>query len=464
MIKKRFSVCCFAFHLILFLSLTCLAEFRMWTGNNGVSLEAELVGISDDGNKVFFKTRQGILKQSDVASLSSADASYVASRRGDLKLDVMSQFRGQWVSLAQAKEILAKERERGYILEAGKLMKEKSKPRATFKVIQVLSDGIICYLKEGSFLVERSSDLCSLSQHYGNEYFVLLDASSKYAADSEWYTGDLHWSGNFTYTTVRNVQSTVNSYCLGQELAIRRVRKLFGLYDKNSSSQVVPPNANDVRDSDAGSDGLKGFGSGFLVSKDGYLITNCHVVRKAKIVRVRTLNGSLNARVLALDPDNDIALLKVEGEFAHVTFAADKTARLGQTVFTLGFPMPELQGFSPKVTKGVISSLSGIQDDVRMYQIDAAVQPGNSGGPLADERGNIVGVVVARLNDAFVAQNTGSLPQNINYAVKKSYVLAFLDNTPDATQQTQPATEQKTVTFEEAVERVQKATVMVVVY
>ncbi|MDD4031594.1 MAG: serine protease, partial [Bacteroidales bacterium] len=141
-----------------------------------------------------------------------------------------------------------------------------------------------------------------------------------------------------------------------------------------------------------------------------------------------------------------------------------KSAKLGQTVFTVGFPMPELQGFSPKVTKGVVSSLNGIQDDVRMYQIDAAVQPGNSGGPLADESGNIVGVVVARLNDAYVAQNTGSLPQNINYAVKKSYTLAFVDNNQDASKQIQTATDAKKASFEEAVEKVRRATVLVMVY
>jgi S1-C subfamily serine protease len=217
------------------------------------------------------------------------------------------------------------------------------------------------------------------------------------------------------------------------------------------------------RDPTTGS-GLKGFGSGFLISKDGYLLTNHHVVKGARQIKVKTEKALLPARLVAQDSDNDVALLKVEGEFTPVTFAADKIARLGQTVFTVGFPMPELQGFAPKVTKGVISSLKGIEDDVRTYQIDAAVQPGNSGGPLADESGNIVGVIAARLNDGFVLQATGGIAQNVNYAVKKSYAVAFLDTQPDAGKQVQTASESKVGAFEEAVEKVRKATVLVIVY
>ena len=217
------------------------------------------------------------------------------------------------------------------------------------------------------------------------------------------------------------------------------------------------------RDATAGA-GLKGFGSGFLISKDGFLLTNHHVVKGAREIKVKTEKAIFPARLVAQDSDNDVALLKIEGEFVPLAFAADKIVRLGQTVFTCGFPMPELQGFSPKVTRGVISSLKGIEDDVRTYQIDAAVQPGNSGGPLADESGNVVGIIVARLNDGFVLHATGSLAQNVNYAIKKSYAVAFIDTQTEAPIQLQPASESKAISFEAAVERVRRATVLVVVY
>ncbi|MEI8140855.1 MAG: trypsin-like peptidase domain-containing protein [bacterium] len=208
----------------------------------------------------------------------------------------------------------------------------------------------------------------------------------------------------------------------------------------------------------------RGFGSGFIITTSGYVLSSCHVTEGAKAIKVRTAKQTFDARLIESDPDNDLVLLKIEGNFTPATFAKEPTAQLGQTVFAVGFPLPDLQGFSPKVTKGVISSLRGIQDDVRMYQIDAAVQPGNSGGPLADENGNIAGVIVARLNDAFVVQNTGSIAQNVNYAVKKSYSMAFIENNQEASKQTQVAGETKRLPFEEAVEKVRKSTVLVVVY
>ena len=126
--------------------------------------------------------------------------------------------------------------------------------------------------------------------------------------------------------------------------------------------------------------------------------------------------------------------------------------------------MPNLQGFSPKVTKGVISSLRGIRDDVRTYQIDASVQPGNSGGPLADEAGNIIGVIVARLSDAYVIQNTGSVPQNVNYAVKKSYLMAFLNTHPEVAEKVKEEESKEADSFSDAVEKLRQSTALVVIY
>ncbi|MDQ1257413.1 MAG: hypothetical protein QG656_2017, partial [Candidatus Hydrogenedentes bacterium] len=99
--------------------------------------------------------------------------------------------------------------------------------------------------------------------------------------------------------------------------------------------------------------------------------------------------------------------------------------------FVVGFPNIDYQGTDPKVTKGVISSLGGSPDTKNLYQIDAAVQPGNSGGPVLDRAGNIVGVTVAVLDQLRVLAETGTIPQNVNYCIKRQAVMSFLDAHPE---------------------------------
>jgi len=146
-----------------------------------------------------------------------------------------------------------------------------------------------------------------------------------------------------------------------------------------------------------------------------------------------------DAKVIGVDRETDLALLKIEAQIPPVVFAGRELGQLGQTVFTVGFPLPDLQGSEPKVTKGILSGLKGLQDAPTSYQIDAAVQPGNSGGPLCDDSGNVIGVVVAKLNAIAVLGATGNMPENVNYAIKKAYVLAFLSNFPKVVDQVKTA-------------------------
>ena len=124
-------------------------------------------------------------------------------------------------------------------------------------------------------------------------------------------------------------------------------------------------------------------------------------------------------------------MLKVDGAFQALPVAAQPGVKLGDAVFTIGFPNPDVQGVEPKLTKGEISSLAGIRDNPRYFQISVPVQPGNSGGALVDERGNVVGVVTMRLDDAATYEASGALPQNVNYAVKGSLVRTFLGMVPE---------------------------------
>ena len=100
-------------------------------------------------------------------------------------------------------------------------------------------------------------------------------------------------------------------------------------------------------------------------------------------------------------------------------------------IAALAFPNVDLQGIEPKYTDGRISSLAGLHDDPSRYQISVPVQPGNSGGPLLDSNGRVVGVVVARISDIAFLKSAGTIPQNINYAIKSSALKDFLRSESD---------------------------------
>ena len=144
-------------------------------------------------------------------------------------------------------------------------------------------------------------------------------------------------------------------------------------------------------------------------------------------MRLVTSAGLIAARVMKVDAANDLELLKAEGRFAALPVVASRAMRLGSTVATVGFPNVGLQGFAPKLARGEIAALSGAQDDARYFQISVPVQPGNSGGALVDEHGSVVGVVSAKLSARLALAASGALPENVNYAVKISFLLSFLE-------------------------------------
>jgi hypothetical protein len=204
-------------------------------------------------------------------------------------------------------------------------------------------------------------------------------------------------------------------------------------------------------------------GTGFFITDDGYLISNYHVVKDATKVRLLTGAGLIDAKVVQVDAANDLALLKADGRFAPLPIAASRTGLLGGTVATVGFPDIGLQGFAPKLAKGEIASLSGAGDDPRYFQISVPVQPGNSGGALVDERGNVIGIVSAKLDAGAALAASGALPENVNYAVKSSLLLSFLESVPAVSAKLKaPVTADRK--FEEVVKSAQDAAVLVLVY
>jgi S1-C subfamily serine protease len=167
------------------------------------------------------------------------------------------------------------------------------------------------------------------------------------------------------------------------------------------------------------------FGTGFVVSNQGHLLTNNHVVAGC---RTLTTRDGKALHVLARNANSDLALL--QGDFSPGSIAVFRTGpspKLGDSVVAFGFPLPGLLSSDGNVSAGILSATSGLQNDVRFVQISAPVQPGNSGGPLFDMSGHVIGVVEAKLDAIKVAQLTGDVPQNVNFAVHWSEVRAFLD-------------------------------------
>ncbi len=176
-----------------------------------------------------------------------------------------------------------------------------------------------------------------------------------------------------------------------------------------------------------GSGRMVSSGTGFVVAP-GRALTNAHVIEDCRGVRVRAAGGAdLAGRVLASDRERDLALVEVPPEAGPpLPFRRDTNVRRGEGVVTYGFPLAGLLSSGPTLTTGEISALAGLSDNQRQFQISAPVQPGNSGGPLLDMGGNVVGVIVSKLNAQRVAQRTGDIPQNVNFAVKGIEALAFL--------------------------------------
>jgi S1-C subfamily serine protease len=258
-------------------------------------------------------------------------------------------------------------------------------------------------------------------------------------------------TGPFSYMNRFGYERTVRSYDAGRACARNEIPVALL---KDGLSFAPLPDGPKPRDQAIASlpdqNRLRAIGSGFFVTKDGYLLTNHHVVKDAKKIQVKYHDQVLEAKVAAEDQANDLALLKVKGgDFQPLAISRKETADLGQEVFTIGFPNIQMQGVKPKYTDGKISSLTGMQDDAAEYQISVPVQPGNSGGPLCDANGEVVGIIVARLNDMAMLEISGVVPQNVNYAVKIRPAIRLLQTikglTPPPSQDGKPENPVKTV-------------------
>lgn len=201
-------------------------------------------------------------------------------------------------------------------------------------------------------------------------------------------------------------------------------------------------------------------GTGFFVTNAGHIVTNNHVISNCSNVAVGSdEHAPTPARVIGTDPTNDLALLQAN-IIPSATADLRSSARLGESVATFGYPLSEVLASSGNFTLGSITALAGLRDDARHLQIQAPVQSGNSGGPLLDASGNVIGVVVAMMDAKRMMEITNSLPQNINFAIKASVAANFLDSKgvqyATATSNTNP------MKPENLADRAKKVSVMVV--
>lgn len=214
-------------------------------------------------------------------------------------------------------------------------------------------------------------------------------------------------------------------------LNIKFSNKESGETDQSTYIKMFPTTSKEAvnRSNDS-----KSSGSGFVLSPGGIIATNAHVISNAKRIEAifPTDYGTItyNAKILLSDENNDVALLQIQDStfkgFPNTPIKIAEKCEVGERVFTIGYPLNEVMGTNYKLTDGIISSQSGIADDVRYYQISVPIQPGNSGGPLFNKNGMVVGIASAKLDGKAI----GTDVQNVNYAIKSSYLLNLYNMLP----------------------------------
>lgn len=219
-------------------------------------------------------------------------------------------------------------------------------------------------------------------------------------------------------------KSENNEYYISFENGVMNVIDTDG--DKNLYIKLFPTASDNIRNTPSG---LAISGTGWAISSNGYIVTNYHVTGDATSLKVRGINGDFSkaysAKIVVEDKNNDLAILKIDDvrftSLGTIPYTiSTKTADAGSNVFVLGYPLRATMGDEVKLTNGIISSRSGFQGDITSYQITAPVQSGNSGGPLFDRNGSIIGIVNAKHSGA----------ENASYAIKASYLTNLIDLMP----------------------------------
>ncbi len=169
-----------------------------------------------------------------------------------------------------------------------------------------------------------------------------------------------------------------------------------------------------------------GSGSGFYINNNGYVLTNNHVINICSQT-VGVIDGrEVLFRIIATDKINDVAVLKTDIKSRNFLKINEDGAKLGENVVAIGYPLAGRLSDSVKITRGIVSSLTGLNNNIGQIQIDAALQPGNSGGPVINKNGELIGVASAGLNKLLMAKEAKYIPENVNFAVASPIVVNIL--------------------------------------
>jgi len=280
--------------------------------------------------------------------------------------------------------------------------------------------------------------------HAHNNLGIVYVRSGKYQDAFASYKEAIRINPDFTlaHNNLNDLEQKIANEKIAQERRLleeeRNKLEAFRLAEENKRQRQQPSEKQTPK---------SGTGSGFFVSKMGHVVTNAHVVQNCNRVTVGdNASKQVLAEIVNTDGSNDLALLKLSSlemasaesksliqklSIAVVPLASkgllrSEDVRLGEKVMVAGYPFGDFFSNSIKVTTGVVSATRGGGDDSGQFQLDAAVQPGNSGGPIYDSGGNIVGVVISQLDKLKMAKAIGSLPENVNFGIKASTVRQFL--------------------------------------
>ncbi|MDP2320636.1 MAG: serine protease [Acidobacteriota bacterium] len=172
-------------------------------------------------------------------------------------------------------------------------------------------------------------------------------------------------------------------------------------------------------------------GTGFFVA-DGYIATNFHVVREGSVFELATSDAVIGLDLVVSDPVNDLAILRTKSAATQRPLPLSTSEIiLGAEAVVVGFPLGGTLGDGHKVTTGVVSAIDGLNNDPRMFQLTAPIQPGSSGSPVFNMRGTVIGVVTSTLDVGEAARQTGTQPQNVNFAMKADYLSLLVRRIPN---------------------------------
>lgn len=226
---------------------------------------------------------------------------------------------------------------------------------------------------------------------------------------SGWFMLNKAYNKDVIITFENASMKTISETGQGQDIYL----KMYPTYDDNETTNQNTQN-------------WKSTGTGFFIDKNGYLATNHHVIENANTIEVSFNNKSYNAKIVIFDELNDLAILKIEDSKFQPLNAISynfktETTDVGTSVFALGFPLTQIMGEEIKFTDGKISAKSGFKGDISKYQISVPIQSGNSGGPLFDTDGNLIGITSSGINKKL------GIAENVNYAIKSKYLNLLIE-------------------------------------